>query len=94
MEDLILALKKFCADIIEKQHLTPPVHIELTDVGMNPMYEMDAGKNDEGTYVFSNEWFIEGTLSRPTPYRVRFTVAGKKPFVKDFPLSQNESNHA
>jgi hypothetical protein len=85
LEDLIRVLKKFSADIIEKQNLTPPVHIELTDVGINPMYEMDAHKNDEGTYVFSNERFIAGTLSRPTPYRVRFTVAGKQPFVVDFP---------
>jgi hypothetical protein len=89
MENPVLALKNFSAHIIEKEKLTPPVQIELMDLGMNPLYEMEARKDGEGTCMFSKERPIQGTVWRPSPYRVRFTAAGKEPILLDFPFPQN-----
>ena len=79
----LLALKKFCADIIENEKWGPEVTIVLLDLGMNPMYEMTARK-DGDVYVFENERLVPGTVQRPRPYTVRFIVSGK-PILRDFP---------
>jgi hypothetical protein len=100
--NLVLELKIFSRDTIEKEKLTLPVKVELMDLGMNPLYVMEvfegdertgmnplymmeACESEERTYVFSKGVFMEGTVWRPKPYKVRFTAVGKPPFVKDFP---------
>ncbi len=85
MENPIVALKKFSASVIAVQRLTPPVKVELLDLGLNPIYEMEVSKIEDGLCLFSNERPIHGTTWRPAPYRVRFTAAGQQPFVMDFP---------
>jgi hypothetical protein len=80
--DIVLALKKFCAETIEAEKWGPEVPIVLMDLGMNPIYEMTARKNGD-VYVFENERFVSGTVQRPGPYTVRFMVEGK-PILRDF----------
>jgi hypothetical protein len=89
MENLVVALKRFSAGVIAVQRLTPPVKIELLDLGMNPILEMEASKIEQGLMLFSKERAAGATLAQPHPWSVRFTVEGKQPFVMDFPFPQS-----
>lgn len=81
--DLIVALKRFCADTIENEKWGSEVPIVLLDMGMNPVYQMTARKNSSGVYEFDEEHLAPGTVRRPPPYTVQFTVGGA-PILRDF----------
>jgi hypothetical protein len=84
MHRLLLTLRKFSADAIEKEKWGADVAIAVFDQDMNPMCEMTARKNEDGTWLFGEERILPGTVYRPGPYTVKFTVAGKT-FTRDFP---------
>jgi len=81
---ILLNLKVFSQSIIEKEELSLPVKIELLDLGMNLIFETDAEKTGEGTYVFSTVRYGLNT-AHPAPFRVRFTATGGRQFSRDFP---------
>ncbi len=84
MKDIVPALKKFCADTIEREKLPPPVKIEL--IGINPFYEMQATGKDAGeAWLFSRGDSVMMTL--PQTLTVQFTVAGRRPFTRECRLT-------
>jgi hypothetical protein len=84
MSDPIVRLQTFCARIIEEKELPSPVRIEVTDVGANAVFEMDAIRGDEGLCSFSEVRPADGTVWRPAPYSVRFTAKGKPSIVMEY----------
>ena len=84
--DIVLVLKKFCADIMETNQLPEPAKIELLDVGMNSVFEMEAHKDDHGTWVFPIVRPLSQSLVPSGGFAVRFSYGiPMKSFTKDFP---------
>jgi len=80
-------LRTFARSTIEQRKMSPPVTIELMDLGMNVFYKlMTRGKDSGGTWQFEGGPVPGSTGAHPTPWRVRFEEEGKKPFVLDCPF--------
>lgn len=83
---IVIWLKQFATSVIETKKLALPVKVELMDFGLNPIYEIEVTDKDAaGTWQFSKERQIAGTLSHPKPYSVRFTTPDNRHFVIDIP---------
>lgn len=86
MNDLTLAVRGFCARIMETEKLPPGTKIGLLGANNSPFYEMQAIRKDAGgAWIFSDGVLLVATL--PQAYTVQFTVKGKPPFTREWRLT-------
>jgi len=84
--DVVGGVKKFSANVLANERPTTPVKVQILDVGMTPVYEMEATLNDSEAWIFSDRP-IAATIWKPGPYTVRFTPQGRAPFDRPLPTT-------
>jgi len=86
MVDVSFPVKKYCAQVIDHEHLNLSVGIEFLDaVSREPFFQMDATDKDaDGNYHFSAHPVLR---SLPQFFSIRFTGKGQSPVERDWPPS-------
>lgn len=86
MSDIVGLFRAKSAAEVVARNLPLPTLAELVDLSGVPFLQVNVSGLDELGFVrFENEKPLGGTLWKQTPFSIRLTPNGERPFLVDFP---------